>query len=97
MILFITTAVKTSNPTLNENVGFEVLIAVAMKSSIFLDITQCSPVKVNRHFGGTYHLCLQGQGISKACSACCLLHAGFLLGLLFDTEEGSDMFLRNLG
>jgi hypothetical protein len=24
-------------------------------------------------------------------------HAGFLLGLFFDPEDGSDMFLRNVG
>jgi hypothetical protein len=28
---------------------------------------------------------------------CWLLHAGFLLGLFFDTEDGSDTFLPNLG
>jgi hypothetical protein len=27
-----------------------------MKSSIFWDITPCSPLNVNRHFGGTYRL-----------------------------------------
>jgi hypothetical protein len=30
-------------------------------------------------------------------SACCLLHAGFLLGLLFDTEDESDMLHQNNG
>jgi hypothetical protein len=30
-------------------------------------------------------------------SACCLLHAGFLLGLFFDHEDGGDTFLQNLG
>jgi hypothetical protein len=29
-------------------------------------------------------------------SACCLLHAGFLLGLLFIPEDGSNMFLQNI-
>jgi hypothetical protein len=27
--------------------------------------------------------------------ACYLIHADFLLGLFFDTEEGGDMFLRD--
>jgi hypothetical protein len=29
------------------------------------------------------------------CSACYLLHAGFLLGLLFDLEDEGDMLLEN--
>jgi hypothetical protein len=37
-----------------ENVGFEVLTAVAMKcTTIFWDIPPCSPLKVNRYLGGT--------------------------------------------
>jgi hypothetical protein len=32
----------------------------------------------------------------KALLATCF-HAGFLLGLFFDPEAGSDMFLRNVG
>jgi hypothetical protein len=28
---------------------------------------------------------------------CYLFHAGFLLGLFFDSEDGGDMFLRNVG
>jgi hypothetical protein len=28
--------------------------------------------------------------------ACCLLRAGFLLSLLINPEEGSDMLLRNV-
>jgi hypothetical protein len=64
-----------------ESVGFEVPTAVVMKSSIFWDITLCGPLKVNRRFGGTYSL----------------LRAGFLLVLIFDSEDGGDMFLRNAG
>jgi hypothetical protein len=30
-------------------------------------------------------------------SACCLLHAGFLLGLFFDPEDGGNMFFQNVG
>jgi hypothetical protein len=40
-------------------VGFEVLTAVVMKSTIFWDITPCSPLKVTCCFGGTYRLHLQ--------------------------------------
>jgi hypothetical protein len=28
--------------------------------------------------------------------ACCLLHAGFLLGLFFSPEDGGNIFLGNL-
>jgi hypothetical protein len=69
-------------------VGFEVLTVVVMKSTIFWGITLCSPLNVNRRFGGTYRLCLQGQ-----ISACTCFHTGFLLGLFFDAEDGGDMFL----
>jgi hypothetical protein len=37
-----------------------------MKSSIFWDITPCSPLKVNRSFGETCRLHLQGGRISQA-------------------------------
>jgi hypothetical protein len=36
-----------------------------MKSSIFWDITPCSPLKVNRRFGGTCRLHLQSRRISR--------------------------------
>jgi hypothetical protein len=82
-----------------------------MKSSIFWDITPCIPLKVNRHFGGTCHLHLQGRRKNQARNqresfplAFTLVsylaysfHAGSLLRLFFDPEDGDDMFLRNIG
>jgi hypothetical protein len=47
-------------------VQLEVLTAVVQKSSIFWNITPCSPQKFNRCFGGTYRLYLQGERISHA-------------------------------
>jgi hypothetical protein len=70
-------------------VGFEVLTAVVMKSSIFWDMTPCSLLSVNRRFVGTYLLHLQS-------SAWYLLHSCFLLGLFFYPEDGGDMFLRSI-
>jgi hypothetical protein len=49
-----------------QQVGFEVLTPVVMKSTVFWDITMCSPLKVNRRFGGTYRLHLQGRRIIQA-------------------------------
>jgi hypothetical protein len=40
----------------NNYLEFEVCTAVIMKSTIFWDITPCSPLKVNRRFGGVYRL-----------------------------------------
>jgi hypothetical protein len=48
-----------------DKVGFEVLTAVVMKSSLFCAVTPCSPFKCNTCFGGTCHLHLQGQRISQ--------------------------------
>jgi hypothetical protein len=78
-------------------VGFEVLTAMIMKSSIFWNVTPSSPLKVNLHSGGTCHFHLQGRRISQARNqqsfACTCLHADFLLGLFFSSEGGGDMFL----
>jgi hypothetical protein len=37
---------------------------------------------------------VQKHVVSTISSACYLLPAGFLLGLFFDPEDGSDMFLK---
>jgi hypothetical protein len=73
--------------------GFEVLTAVIAKSSVLCDATLGSPLEVNRLFGGTCRLQLQGRGKSQERN---LLHADFLLGLFFDPEDG-DMLVRNVG
>jgi hypothetical protein len=81
--------------------GFVVLTAVVMKSSIFWDITLCSPLKVNRHFGGTYRLHLQVQ-IHRARYQCeyrvlaTWFHAGILLRLIWPWRW-RRMFLQNVG
>jgi hypothetical protein len=51
-------------------------------STIFWDITPCSPLKVNRRFGGTYRLHIRGRILSRAKK---------------QREDGGDMFLRNVG
>jgi hypothetical protein len=79
-----------------DHAGFTVLTAVVMKSSILWDISPISPLKNNRRFGETYLLYIQGSRMSHAKNSkvCYLLHAGFLLGLFFDPEDGSDIFLQ---
>jgi hypothetical protein len=62
-------------------VGFEVYTAVAMKSSIFWDTTPCSPLKVNRRFGGTCRVHVQGRRICS--SACYLPSRWFFARLIF--------------
>jgi hypothetical protein len=49
-----------------------------MKNTIFWDITPCSPLSVNRRFGWTYRLHLQGQRNA----ACHLLARWFLTELI---------------
>jgi hypothetical protein len=51
-------------------------------------------VKVNRSFGGNIASIVRVE--DKESSACYLIHAGFLLGLLFDSEYGGYMFFRNV-
>jgi hypothetical protein len=66
------------------------------RSSIFWDITPYSPLKINRRFGGRCRKKPENTGSKKA-SACYLIPAGFLLGLLFDSEDGGEIILRNVG
>jgi hypothetical protein len=68
---------------------YEWLLSIS-KSTIFWNVTLCSPLNVNRRFGRTYRLHLQGQDnkLRKKLAwkhpllAICF-HAGFFLSLLF--------------
>jgi hypothetical protein len=46
------------------SVRFEVFTAVAMKNAVFWDVVPCRSC-VNRRFGGTYSLRLQGRKIRE--------------------------------
>jgi hypothetical protein len=48
-----------TKPSDEKDVGFDVLTAVAMKSSGFWDITPCSLLKISQRFGETCRLQLQ--------------------------------------
>jgi hypothetical protein len=59
---------------------FEVLPAVGMKSSVIMANSQ---LKVDQPCGGT-------------CSACYLLHAEFLLRLLFSPKDGTNAEVKKM-
>jgi hypothetical protein len=69
-----------------------------MNISLFWEITPCSPLKVNRHFGGTCRLHLQGLKVSQAINyhEAASKQAGVLC-LHFSSENGGDMFFRKVG
>jgi hypothetical protein len=79
-------------------VGFEVLTAVVRKSSIFWDITHCSLLKVNWHFGEKYCFHLPGRRVSQARNQRVASRAGFLLCSFFDlkmeTVSSSEMLVN---
>jgi hypothetical protein len=65
--------------------------------TVFWDLTPCcNLVEDNQHFGDTYNLHLQGQRVNQS-SAYCQLLAGFMLGLLFDPEDGDTTFHQSVG
>jgi hypothetical protein len=64
-------------------IGCEVLTAVVMNVAIFWDLALCSSY-VNRRYGGTHSV--------EPPSA-----RWFLARLSFDSEDGGDMFLLNVG
>jgi hypothetical protein len=78
-------------------IGFEVLTAMAMKSSLLWDVTPCSPLKVNGRFEETHRLHHQDQRRNQNQTELCFklvsystwltagnaVLAGFLLAFLF--------------
>jgi hypothetical protein len=50
----------------NPNLATYELWTIGLKSTVVLDVTPCSPVEVDRRFGGTYCLNLQGWTVSQA-------------------------------
>jgi hypothetical protein len=72
---------------------YGVLTAVVMNSSIFWDTTSCSPLKLNRRFGGTCLLNVQVRRMAQEESD----KQSHPLGLFFDLEDVGDMFHRNIG
>jgi hypothetical protein len=84
--LFITTLVRTPNPTLSS--CMERLLIDTFDDSSSQGEQDQTPLWPN--------LPSQVQG-PKRCSASYLLHSGFSLGLLFDPEDRDDIVLRNFG
>jgi hypothetical protein len=72
------------------------------KTMVFQDMTKCSQLFNYRCFGGTYCLHLQGSSGTLLTIHPTTLHqilgdhAGCLLGLLFDPEDGDNVFLQNI-
>jgi hypothetical protein len=50
---------------LDLSVRFEVLTAVTMKNIVFWDVAPCRSCELNRRFGVTYRLHLQGRKIRE--------------------------------
>jgi hypothetical protein len=68
-----------------------------MKNYIFWDITPCSPLKVNRHFGGTCHIHRLGRRVNQVRNQYKAGGKQILLSLLYNPEDEGDVFSRNAG
>jgi hypothetical protein len=49
----------------NLYIGFEVFTAVTMKNAVFWGVVPCRCGRLNRRFGGSYRLHLQGRKIRE--------------------------------
>jgi hypothetical protein len=79
-------------------VRFEVFTAVIMKNAVFWDVAPCRYF-VNRRFGGTYHLHLQGIRNPRAMNQRKQVgvYAGSSLVDFLYPEDRGDTYLRNVG
>jgi hypothetical protein len=58
---------RQMNSSLPESVfGFEALMQITVKSTVFWGMTQCSQIDVNRRFGGKYYFRLRGRRLNYA-------------------------------
>jgi hypothetical protein len=64
-----------------------------IKSSFFWDATPRSPTKANRIFGGYVSFVAKDEEYAEDKTSSCLIHAGFLLRLIFNPEDRGEMFL----
>jgi hypothetical protein len=71
--------------------GLEVLRAVDMKCSIFWHAVRLKSSDVSEEHVASIFRAWQAE------LGCYILHAGFLICLFFDPDDGGDMFLRNVG
>jgi hypothetical protein len=74
------------NVIMSQYVGFEVLTAMVMKSSVFWVIMPWRMLEVNQCQGNM--LPPSSQPRNKTSSACYFVHASFLLGLFSGPEDG---------
>jgi hypothetical protein len=81
-------------------VGFEVLTAVVMKSTIFCHLVRCKSTDVSEEHISFIHELSKKPAWKQLWSSVLVatfFHTGFLFGLFFEYEDGSDIFLRNVG
>jgi hypothetical protein len=76
-------------------VRFEVFTAVTMENAVFWDVALCRSC-VNRRFGGTYRLHLQGRKIRERGTSCSHLLTLVHYSRIFYPEDGGNTFLRKV-
>jgi hypothetical protein len=86
----VTTSMNLIPVQQNKRKWVEVLTAVVMKISVFWDITPCSPLKPNWHFGGTCRHQPQGRRISQATCFTLVSYLAYSLTLKMEATCSSE-------